>query len=612
MSSGLGAIVIDRDRTLFRVWAPAFDRLEIEIVSPTQLRVPLQRDARGYHEALVDGAGAGTRYYYQVPGGRRYADPASRSQPDGVHGPSEVVDLTFAWNDRHWESPDLADLVIYELHVGAFTKAGTFEAVIDHLGELADLGVTAIELMPIAQFPGARNWGYDGVFPFAPQNTYGGPAGLQRLIDAAHESGLAVILDVVYNHLGPEGNILADFAPYFISKYHTPWGEAINFDAADSDDVRNYFIENARQWLFDYHFDALRLDAVHAILDTSAYPFLTELADRIHDEAQSYDRRAYLIAESDLNDPRLIRPRAAGGHGLDAQWSDDYHHSLHTLLTGESVGYYADFGELDHLIRAYREGFTYTGEYSPHRRRRHGAAIPEAEPKQFVVAAQNHDQIGNRMMGDRLTALVDFEAQKLAAAALLTAPFVPLMFMGEEYGELAPFPYFVSHSNPQLVEAVRNGRRQEFESFGWKSEPPDPFADSTFASAQLSRHLQDRSPHRELKAYYQHLLAMRRELQLNRTPRGGLDVQPARQDRVLVVTLHTAARNAVAVLLNFNAESVCAEVPLSAGKWHILSDSAAAAWAGPGPERAAEITSPGAVSIELAPWSALVLQRVGA
>jgi maltooligosyltrehalose trehalohydrolase len=612
LSSGLGATLMGPDRTLFRVWAPAFETLELELATPLQLRVPLLRDARGYHEALVDGAGAGTRYFFRVPGGLQLADPTSRYQPEGVHGPSEVVDLEFDWHDQKWRTPALCELVTYELHVGTFTRSGTFEAVIDHLPELVELGVTAIELMPIAQFAGEHNWGYDGVFPFAAQNSYGGPLGLMRLVDAAHENGIAVVLDVVYNHVGPEGNQLHHFGPYFNGWYRTPWGEALNFDAPGSDDVRHFFIENARQWLFDFHIDALRLDAVHAIRDASAYPFLTELADRIHEEARARGRQAYLIAESDLNDPRVVRPRAHGGHGLDAQWSDDFHHALHTLLTGEAQGYYADFGDVEQLAKAYRDGFVYTGQHSAHRQRRHGAPMPDIDYSRIVVSAQNHDQVGNRMLGDRLSGLVSFEAQKLAAACVLTAPFQPLLFMGEEYGELAPFPYFVQHSDPRLVEAVRRGRLSEFESFDWNGQPPDPQADSTFASAQLSHHLREHSPHRELLAYYRHLLKLRRHLLLELTTRPGLEVTSFPDDRALLVLRRTPGLPVVAILLAFNPDPVRLSTPLPNGVWYVRSDSAATDWAGPGTVHPDCIASLHQKQIELAPWSALVLEKADA
>jgi maltooligosyltrehalose trehalohydrolase len=624
MSAGLGALQQDRERTLFRVWAPFAEQLEVQFVpahaapSPSPVvpdgadapRVKLTRDARGYHEALLDGVSAGARYVYRFPDGTVAADPASRLQPLGVRGPSEVVDLRFDWTDQAWQPPSLQDLVIYELHVGTFTRAGTLTAVIDHLDELQALGITALELMPLAQFPGTRNWGYDGVFPFAVQNSYGGPRALQQLVDACHARGLAVILDVVYNHIGPDGNTFAHFAPYFNELYHTPWGDALNFDGPGSDDVRQFFIESARQWLFDFHIDALRLDAVHAILDTSAYPFLSEFAERIYEDARALGRRVYLIAESDRNDPRLIRPRNLGGHGLDALWSDDFHHALHTLLTGESQGYYADFGDVAQLGRAYREAFVFGGQYSTFRERRHGAAPGDAASHCFVVCAQNHDQVGNRMLGDRLSGLVAFEAQKLAAATTLTSPFVPLLFMGEEFGELAPFPYFVDHADPLLADAVRAGRKREFATFAWNGEPPDPQAESTFTSARLNRHLRDRSPHRELAAYYQHLLALRRELNLQRTDHAALEVVAFHDESALLVLRPGPEPAPVAFVFCFHPVGARVTVPLAEGFWRVRSDSAQSEWAGPGSTHPECFHSRGFTELQLAPWSALVLEQV--
>jgi maltooligosyltrehalose trehalohydrolase len=334
--------------------------------------------------------------------------------------------------------------------VGAYTKKGTFESIIPHLDELKKLGITAIELMPVAQFPGTRNWGYDGVYPYAVQNSYGGPEGFKRLVNACHGRGLALVLDVVYNHLGPEGNYLWDFGPYFTDRYKALWGFSINFDGPHSDDVRHYFIQNALYWVTEFHVDALRVDAVHAILDFSAEPFLEELASAVHDEAKRLNRRVYLIAESALNDTRVIRSREFGGYGLDAQWNDDFHHALHTVLTGERMGYYRDFGRLQDLAKALLEGFVYSGEYSPYRRRRHGNSSRDIPAHRFVVFSQNHDQVGNRMRGERLSELVCFERTKLAAGVMTLSPFIPLLFMGEEYGETAPFQYFVSHSDPDL------------------------------------------------------------------------------------------------------------------------------------------------------------------
>lgn len=418
----LGATPLADGGCAFVLWAPFAEKAELHLVHPVEALHPLTKTDRGYHIGLVQGVEPGAGYFFRLDGKTDYPDPASRYQPDGVHGASEVMDVTFGWEDATWFGLPLGEYIIYELHVGTFTPEGTFEAIIPHLAELKHLGITAIELMPVAQFPGSRNWGYDGVGLFAVQNSYGGPIGLKKLINACHAYGLAVVLDVVYNHLGPEGNYLRAFGPYFSEEYRTFWGPALNFDGPDSDEVRRFFLENALQWQRDFHIDALRLDAVHAIRDASAIPFLQELAAVTNGETEKLNRRFYLIAESDLNNPRIILPEISGGFGLDAQWSDDFHHCLHVLLTGEQSGYYADFGGLSSLAKFFREGYTYTGEYSQTRRRRHGMRAPLNSAKQFVVFAQNHDQIGNRMLGERLTHLTSFEDLKLVAACVMLSP----------------------------------------------------------------------------------------------------------------------------------------------------------------------------------------------
>jgi maltooligosyltrehalose trehalohydrolase len=417
----------------FRVWAPYAGSVDLRLVQPEELVVSMEQDARGFFDVTVPDVRAGARYLFRLDGDLERPDPASRSQPEGVHGPSEVVDPTaFDWTDGAWFGHALADYVIYELHVGTFTDEGTFDAIIPHLDGLRDLGVTMIELMPVAQFPGARNWGYDGVALFAVQDSYGGPDGLRRLVDACHARGLGVILDVVYNHLGPEGNYLRDFGPYFTDHYSTPWGDAVNFDRAGSDQVRAFFVENALHWLDEYHVDAFRLDAVHAIFDQSATHFLEEYTTAVHEYAERAGRRVAVIAESDLNDARLIRSREAGGYGMDAQWTDDFHHALHALLTGERDGYYRDYGSAAHLARAMSRGFVLTGQYSEYRDRRHGASHGLADGRRFVVCSQNHDQVGNRALGDRLSTNLDLAQLKLAAGAILLTPFTPMLFMGEE------------------------------------------------------------------------------------------------------------------------------------------------------------------------------------
>jgi maltooligosyltrehalose trehalohydrolase len=605
----LGATCLNGGRCRFRVWAPLAQQVVAHIVGPGERRETLARDELGYHEGTLEGIGPGTRYFYRLDGVRERPDPASRHQPEGVHGPSQVTGTTFSWNDQNWPGVLLKDYIVYELHVGAFTGEGTFDAIVPHLDDLKSLGVTAIELMPVAQFPGARNWGYDGVGLFAAQNSYGGPEGLKRLVDACHQRGLAVILDVVYNHLGPEGNYLSDFGPYFTDRYHTPWGQALNFDGPDSDEVRRFFIENALYWITDCHIDALRLDAVHAILDHSPRTFLEELVTAVQDKAQRHNRRIYIIAESAANDARLLRSPDSGGVGADAQWSDDFHHCLHTLLTGERNGYYQDYGQVHHLAKAIRNGFVYSGDYSTYRRHRHGTSSRAIPAHRFVVCAQNHDQVGNRMRGERLSQLVSFEALKLAAGVLLLSPFVPLLFMGEEYAETAPFPYFISHSEPELVAAVRRGRRAEFAAFQQDGEPPDPQDDATFASARLDHQLRQQEPHRTIRELYQELLRARQTVPaLANLTKEDLEVIGYENPPVLFLRrwLH---RSQVAAVFNFGAGPALTVVPLPPATWHKLVDSAETRWRGPGSQIPPALTSEGTVTFNLAAQSLVLLER---
>jgi maltooligosyltrehalose trehalohydrolase len=468
------------------VWAPHRDAVDLHVVAPRERTIALTKTVDGYHQAVVDDCPSGARYFFVI-GGVDRPDPASRFQPEGVHGPSEVVGRQFAWSDGGWKGVSLEDCTIYELHVGAFTEEGTFDAVIPHLGALKDLGITAVELLPVAQFPGTRNWGYDGAYVGAVQSSYGGPAGLKRLVDACHARGLALILDVVYNHLGPEGNYLGVFGPYFTDRYKTPWGLALNFDGPESDHVRWFFVQNALQWVDEFHVDALRVDAVHAIVDHSAQPFLQDLTAAVRERAQKLGRHIHTFAESDLNDPRVITPAGELGLGFDSQWSDDFHHSLHVLLTGEQDGYYEGFGRVSDFARVFKSGYLFAGQYSSYRKRRYGLAPKTSDGAKFVVSAQNHDQVGNRMMGERLISLAGAGRARLAAAAIVLAPFLPMLFMGEEYGESAPFQYFTSHGDPDLVEAVRKGRREEFDDFAWHGEPPDPHDEETFRRSRLTR-----------------------------------------------------------------------------------------------------------------------------
>ena len=498
---------------LWRVWAPHCDPMQLVLYDRDGTRAYDMRPVGwGYFELSLPDVVAGQRYAYRLPDGAERPDPASRWQPEGVHRSSALYfPQDFDWQDGNWPGIPLSEVVIYELHVGTFTSAGTLRAASQRFSELAALGVTAIEVMPLAQFPGGRNWGYDGVHPYAVQHTYGGPEAFQAFVDTAHAHGLAVILDVVYNHLGPEGNYLGAFGPYFTDRYGTPWGQALNYDGADSDAVRRFVIENACMWIRDFHVDGLRLDAVHSIFDFGARHILAELQSEVQHIAREQKRHVQVFAESDQNDVRWVRPAELGGHGLDGVWSDDFHHSVHALLTGEKKGYYSDYGAAEDLARAFSEVFVYDGRYSSFRRKRYGSATGKLPRQHFVVCVQNHDQVGNRALGDRLGTLVSPAAQRLAAALLLLHPGVPLLFMGEEYGETRPFPYFCSFADPSLIEAVRQGRRAEFAAFGWEGDLPDPQAESTFGSAQLSWQWEDDALRQGLRRLYGDLLQARRD-----------------------------------------------------------------------------------------------------
>lgn len=597
----LGAVYLEDGRCRFCVWSPDAEKVEVRIVSPSERIVPLERGDRGYHQATIEGIEPGSLYLYRLDGGKQRPDPASRFQPQGVHGPSQVIHPHFEWKDADWFGLRLEDYIIYELHVGTFTAEGTFDAIVLHLDELKDLGVTAIELMPVAQFPGIRNWGYDGVFPFAVQNSYGGPEGLGRLVNACHQQGLAVVLDVVYNHLGPEGNYLGDFAPYFTERYRTPWGAAINFDGSHSDEVKRFFTENALYWITEFHIDALRLDALHAILDLSARPFLEELATAVREQAERIGRRVYLIAESDLNDTKLIRSQESGGYGLDAQWNDDFHHALHTLLTGEHGGYYQDFGKIAHLAKAFTEGYVYSGQYSAYRRRRHGNSSQMLTARKFVVCSQNHDQVGNRMFGKRLSQLVSLEELKLAATAVLLSPFIPLLFMGEEYGEPAPFPYFVSHSDPALVEAVRRGRQEEFAAFTWKGEPSDPQDEATFLQAKLNPKLRQEGQHKVLLDFYKELIRLRHTFPaLKLLSKDHMEVAGHEKDKILLVR-RWSADNEVFMAFHFGNDVAPLTVAAREGRWNKVLDSTEHRWQGNGPAVPGRLQSEGEVTLSLGP-----------
>jgi len=587
----------------FTVWSPFAEKLEV-ILENDNTRYPLTPNDDGYWRADIAGLPADTAYFFLLDGTKKLPDPASRAQLRGVHGPSTVVPDAFAWLDKDWKGLPLSEMIIYELHVGTFTREHTFDGVARRLPYLKNLGINAIELMPVSQFPGERNWGYDGVFPFAVQHSYGGAGGLKRLVNAAHREGIAVILDVVYNHQGPEGNYLGNYGPYFTDKYKTGWGQAINFDDAWCDGVRNFYRQNALMWLDEFHIDGLRLDAVHAIWDFGARHFMEELASGVRQLEKESGQRKILIAEFDLNNPRYISKPESGGYGLDGQWVDEYHHALHALLTGETDGYYEDFGEISHLARSLKDGYVYTGQYSKHRKKHFGRQPDGITYDQFVVFAQNHDQVGNRMLGDRLSTVISAEGLKLAAAAYLLSPFVPMLFMGEEYGEKNPFQYFISHTDEKLVELVRKGRKEEFALFQWKGDVPDPQSEETFKRCVLCWDVDRNEDAKALFSLYQFLIAFRK-------------TRPAMQGRIRD-SLHVATSengivgferrflgDHILVILNFNKEAAPYQLP-DGKKANKIFDSGSSRWGGQRNADRVHVTQGG--SVMLNPLSALIFE----
>jgi maltooligosyltrehalose trehalohydrolase len=534
---------------MLRVWAPKPRFVELVV---GDRRVAMKQGERGWWELVEDATEAGQRYGFALDGGEVRPDPRSASQPDGVLGPSEVVDhAAYTWHDGEWRGLQLAGAVLYELHTGTFSPEGTFEGIIEHLPHLVRLGVDAIELMPVAEFSGARGWGYDGAYLFAPHHAYGGPDGLKGLVDACHSAGLGVVMDVVYNHLGPVGNFLSEFGPYFSERHHTDWGAALNFDGTASGEVRRFVVDNALMWIRDYHIDGLRLDAVHAIVDQTPLHILEQLGQEVESLGADLHRSTFVIAESELNDPRFVRSRDAGGYGLDAAWADDWHHSLHSVLTAERTGYYEDFGSLEHLDKALRQAWVYDGEWSSHGQKIRGRNASDLPSHSFVIAAQNHDQVGNRAAGDRMSALIDEGSLKAAAALLLTSHFTPMLFQGEEWAASSPFQYFTDHADPELGFAVREGRRRDFAAFGWPPEAvPDPQDRATFDRSKLVWDQLDEPFHLRMLDWHRALIALRRQL-------------PVREDSAGVHTeVDDDARRIV-----FERDGISVRVNLGKGDW---------------------------------------------
>jgi maltooligosyltrehalose trehalohydrolase len=544
-----------------RVWAPVAE--SVALVAD-DAACPMEESGGGWLAANAD-LDPGDDYAFTVNGGEPMPDPRSRWQPDGVHGRSRLVEHPRRRDVDEWRGFPLREAIIYELHVGTFTPKGTFDAAITRLDHLVDLGLNAIELMPVAEFPGRRGWGYDGVDLFAPHSAYGGPEGLHRLIDACHARGIAAILDVVYNHVGPEGDYLAAFGPYFTNRYETPWGSAFNFDGEDSDEVRRFVLDNAEMWLREYSFDGLRLDAVHAIIDTSPLHILEAIATRVGELATELGRDLWVIAESDSNDPRLVRERERGGYGLDAQWNDDFHHALHALLTGEQQGYYEDFGSPDEVRTALIQTFVYAGQYSRHRKRTVGRYAGDLPRSRFIAYSQNHDQVGNRAAGERLCHLVSEGRARMAAALTLLSPMIPMLFQGEEWAASTPFQYFTDLGDAHLSKAVTNGRRREFRAFGWPpASVPDPQSPETFQRSILKWDEIHEDGHSRMLKWYRHLIELRRVRLLAADARGATNAWYDSARNLLAYS-----RDDLLVCCNLGAETT--SVPEAVGARLLLS-----------------------------------------
>lgn len=581
MRQQLGAKKLNNGKCRFRVWAPCAEKVELKQL-PNETIVPLLPEERGYWQLETEASGEGL--YWYVIDGKEMPDPASRSQPQDIFGPSQLVDdEQFQWQDQQWKGMPLKDMILYELHVGTFTPEGTFAGVQSKIPYLLELGINAIELMPLGQFSGNRNWGYDGVFPFAVQHTYGGPEALKQLVDACHQAGIAVVVDAIYNHFGPEGSCISQYGHYFTDKYSNPWGEAINFDDVHSDEVRNYFIQNALMWFRDYHIDALRLDAVHAYNDVSALHFLQELRVEV-DALQKYTSRTHvLIGESNLNDPRYISPLEQGGYGLDGQWCDEFHHALHALVTGERNGYYADFGNLEEMRRAFESSFVYAGHYSEHRKRTFGAKAEQHPYWQFVIFSQNHDQIGNRLLGERISQLISYEGLKLVAGTMLVSPSIPMLFMGEEYGEEAPFLYFIDHKDEKLIRESSETRQKEFDAFHYEGKAPEPASEETFLRSKLRWDYAADEKKKALLAFYKHLIQLRKtHSAFQQHGRDTLKVTMDESNGLLKLERHFMdQQNGLYIAINFSEKATAFSLNVD-GPWRLYLDSADRQWQGAG------------------------------
>ncbi len=569
----VGAQYLDNKRCRFTVWAPTKERITLHLISSPKRLVEMKKDEEGYFQVIVNNIIPGTNYYYQIEDGPDLPDPASYYQADGVHGPSQVIDHNaYQWKTKDWKGLNFKDLILYELHVGTFTPEGTFKAILPRLDELKEMGINALEIMPISQFPGTRNWGYDGVYPYSVQNSYGTPDDFKQLVDECHLRGIAVFLDLVYNHLGPEGNYFGHYGPYFTKNYCTPWGDAINFDGAYSDGVRDFFSDNALFWAEIYHLDGLRLDAIHTVYDMGAVHFWEYTQEKLQRFRQQTGRKYHLIAESDLNSPRVVQSPALGGYGFDAAWLDDFHHALYVILHERGRKRYEDFGSIKQLAKAIKEGYVHSGEYVEFRKKKYGRSSAGISGDHFVVFTHNHDQIGNHPRGQRWGGLVDLERLKLGAALMLLAPYIPMLFMGEEYGEDNPYYYFVSHTDQELVRAVQKGRREEFANFDWASDPPDPQSEETFEASKINWDKRNQGKYALIREWYKKLIHLRKQARaLQNFDKDQTEVTI--HDEKCLILQRNSGTNAIVCLFNFSNNALEINYKSSFKSWRKILDS---------------------------------------
>ncbi|MDJ1484755.1 malto-oligosyltrehalose trehalohydrolase [Cytophagaceae bacterium YF14B1] len=578
----VGAEYLGNNRCAFTVWAPQKKSMTLHFVYPKERKIEMKKNEQGYFNVLLDEVSPGDRYFFAPDGDKieHYPDPGSYYQPEGVTGPSQIIDHTaYHWQDQQWRGIPFNELIFYELHVGLFTPEGTFEAIIPHLDELVAIGINALQLMPVNQFPGSRNWGYDGVYPYAVQHSYGGPEGLKKLVDACHQKGIAVFLDVVYNHLGPEGNYFDKFGPYTTNAYCTPWGDAINFDKEYSDGVRDFFSNNPVFWFELYHIDGLRFDAIHLMYDHNAVTIWNEMHTKVHMCEQQMGRPLYLVAESDFNSPKVMQVPEVGGLGFHAQWLDDFHHAMYVLLDKKGLHRYEDFGQMEQLAKAFKEGFVHTGEYVKARKRKYGTSAAGLSGDKFIVFTMNHDQAGNRVKGERLSKLVDFERLKVAAAGMLLSPYLPMLFMGEEYAEDVPFFYFIDYSEKGLIKMVQKSRKEQLAGYGDVGNPPDPQAEATFKACILQWDKRRKGKHASMLEWYKTLIAVRKQYEvLQNYAKNDLTVTVLGQSGIALLRQSKDGQQKLVCLLNLKDATIEYTFPSLSGSWEKVLDSKDAQW----------------------------------